>query len=184
MKCTPVKTLPEILRIEPDVFEDDRGYFLELYRTEKYREHGISTAFVQDNLSSSKKGVLRGLHYQLDRPQGKLVYAVQGEIFDVAVDIRRGSPTFGKWISNILSSENNHQIFIPGGFAHGFCVLSESAHVMYKCTDFFDPASERGIIWNDPILQIEWPVEQPILSDKDMTYQSIEQIPREELPVY
>ena len=184
MKCTPAQTLPEILRIEPDVFSDNRGYFLEIYQTRKYVEHCISATFVQDNSSYSKKGVLRGLHYQLNRPQGKLVYVVQGEIFDVAVDIRIGSPTFGRWVSDILSSENNHQIFIPEGFAHGFCVLSDNTHVMYKCTDFFDSASDRGIIWNDPLLQIEWPLEHPILSNKDLTYQSIEQIPLEELPAY
>ncbi len=172
MKLTPAQTLPEILHIEPDVFSDDRGYFLETYQARKYEKHGISEMFVQDNSSFSKKDVLRGLHYQIGRPQGKLVYVVRGEIFDVAVDIRKGSPTFGRWVSYILSSENNHQIFIPDGFAHGFCVLSDIAHVMYKCTDFFDPASARGIIWNDTALQIEWPVEHPILSDKDKTYQS------------
>ena len=130
LKLTPAQTLPEILHIEPDVFYDDRGYFLETYQARKYNEHGISGAFVQDNSSFSEKGVLRGLHYQIGRPQGKLVYVVQGEIFDVAVDIRKGSPTFGRWVSYTLSSENNHQIFIPEGFAHGFCVLSDTAHVM------------------------------------------------------
>lgn len=176
--------LPGVLIIEPRVFKDDRGYFVETYHSERYLQQQVRSPFVQDNLSYSKQGVLRGLHYQLGRPQGKLVMAVSGEIYDVAVDIRRGSPTFGRWMSALLSSENCRQIYIPQGFAHGFCVTSTTAVVLYKCTDFYAPNEERGLRWNDPALAIEWPVQTPVLSGKDEEYPSLEDMPDDQLPLY
>ena len=163
-------SLEGLLIIEPDVFGDTRGYFLETYHQGRYRSAGLDTTFVQDNLSFSKKGSLRGLHFQITHPQAKLVQAVTGKIFDVAVDIRPESPTFGKWSSALLSEENKRQLFIPGGFAHGFCVLSESAHVAYKCSDYYSPEDEGGILWSDPEIAIAWPVKDPMLSDKDQQY--------------
>jgi dTDP-4-dehydrorhamnose 3,5-epimerase len=157
--------LPGVLLVEPDVFRDARGFFLETFHAQKYREGGIPYDFVQDNQSRSQRGTLRGLHSQRRRPQGKLVRAVRGEIFDVAVDIRAGSPTFGKWVGARLSDENFRQIFVPPGFAHGFCVLSEIAEVEYKCTDFYDKADEVGVAWDS--VGIDWPVKQPLLSAKD-----------------
>jgi dTDP-4-dehydrorhamnose 3,5-epimerase len=159
--------LPGVLLIEPDVFRDARGHFLETFHERKYREAGLPHAFVQDNLSRSVRGTLRGLHSQLRKPQGKLVRAVQGEIFDVAVDLRPGSPTFGKWTGLRLSSDDFRQIFVPPGFAHGFCVLSEFAEVAYKCTTFYDRADEIGLRWNDPAVGIAWPLKDPLLSEKD-----------------
>lgn len=162
--------IPEVILIEPTIFGDDRGYFLEIRQMKKFSTAGINLAFVQDNLSHSKRGVLRGLHYQVEQPQGKLVRVVSGEIFDVAIDIRRNSPTFGKWVSAILSSKNYHQLWVPPGFAHGFYVLSEFADVIYCCTDFYSPQNERTIIWNDPELAIDWPLNEnqlPSLSAKD-----------------
>jgi dTDP-4-dehydrorhamnose 3,5-epimerase len=159
--------IPDVLIIEPDVHRDGRGFFLETYHEEKYREGGVPGPFLQDNHSLSVGGTLRGLHLQARRPQGKLVRVVEGEIFDVAVDVRRGSPAFGRWVGHTLSAENFRQCWVPPGFAHGFCVLSERAHVEYKCTDFYDPAAEIGILWNDPTLAIVWPIEQPIVSDRD-----------------
>lgn len=153
--------------IQPQVFSDSRGYFLETYHPRKLSVAGLDQMFVQDNLSFSQRGVLRGLHYQYPNWQGKLVSVVQGEVFDVAVDIRKGSPTFGKWFGVVLSESNHLQFFIPGGFAHGFCVTSETAHVNYKCTDFYNPQQEYTLLWNDPDIGIEWPVTEPILSDKD-----------------
>ncbi|HVT17968.1 MAG TPA: dTDP-4-dehydrorhamnose 3,5-epimerase [Thermoanaerobaculia bacterium] len=162
--------LPGVIRIEPRMFRDERGYFLEIYHQRKFRDNGIVEAFVQDNHSySAVRGTLRGLHAQLLRPQGKLVRVVLGEIFDVAVDLRPGSPTFGEWVGEVLSGENLHQLYVPGGFAHGFCVLSESAHVQYKCTELYDPADEIVVAWNDPEIGIEWPVAQPILNERDRT---------------
>jgi len=155
--------------IEPKVFGDRRGMFYEVYSESRYKEHGISR-FVQDNHSVSKKWVLRGLHYQVNSGQDKLVRVTQGEIFDVAVDIRKQSPTYGKWWGLSLSETNNLQLYIPVGFAHGFCVLSESAEVLYKCSDYYSPEDERGILWNDPDLAIDWPVKDPILSEKDAVY--------------
>ena len=169
MKFSPT-ALSEVMIIEPTVFNDDRGYFFEIRQQQKFSEAGITLPFVQDNMSRSKRGVIRGLHYQVQQPQGKLVRVVAGKVFDVAVDIRRNSPTFGKWISAILSAENNHQIWVPPGFAHGFYVLSDFADVIYCCTDFYAPQYERTIIWNDPELAINWPLidnEVPILSPKD-----------------
>jgi dTDP-4-dehydrorhamnose 3,5-epimerase len=159
--------IPEVILVEPDVFRDDRGFFLETYHQPKYLEGGLPEAFLQDNHSFSKHGVLRGLHAQLHNPQGKLVRAVSGEIFDVAVDIRPGSPTFAKWVGEILSGENFRQLYIPPGFAHGFCVLSETAHVLYKCTTLYDRGDEVGILWDDPEIGIAWPLANPLLSPKD-----------------
>ena len=180
---TPL-ALPEILLIEPRVFTDHRGFFLETHHDSKYRDAGLDRIFVQDNHSRSRRSVIRGLHYQLNKPQGKLVYAVRGEIFDVAVDIRRGSPNFGKWVGTHLSDVNHRQLFIPEGFAHGFAVLSESADVVYKCTQLYEPGDEYGICWADPEIGIDWPVEQPILSEKDETFLYLNSAPKEHLPVY
>lgn len=166
MRFTPTR-LPDVILVEPAVFGDDRGFFMEVYHQEKFRGGGITESFVQDNHSRSVRGVLRGLHYQLPNPQGKLVRAVEGSVFDVAVDIRRGSPTFGKWVGVELSEENKRQLWIPAGFAHGFCVTSETAEVVYKCTTLYDGPSDRAIRWNDPAIGIEWPVDDPILSAKD-----------------
>jgi len=158
-----------LLIIEPKVFGDPRGVFYEVYSESRYKEHGIPR-FVQDNHSVSKKRVLRGLHYQVNSEQDKLVRVTQGEIFDVAVDIRKQSPTYGKWWGLSLSETNNLQLYIPVGFAHGFCVLSESAEVLYKCSDYYSPEDERGILWNDSDLAIDWPIKDPILSEKDAAY--------------
>jgi dTDP-4-dehydrorhamnose 3,5-epimerase len=166
MRFLPTE-LPGVTLIEPDVFKDARGFFLETYHQAKYAEGGIPGPFVQDNHSFSGRGTLRGLHAQLRRPQGKLVRAVEGEMFDVAVDIRRDSPSFGRWVGILLSGENFRQLWIPPGFAHGFCVLSASVHVEYKCTGFYDPADEVSIAWNDPAIGIRWPVEAPMLSTRD-----------------
>jgi len=180
-----IKTsLSGVLFVEPQVFEDSRGFFMETYHLRKYKEIGIDRVFVQDNHSHSRRGVLRGLHYQLHNPQGKLVYVIRGEIFDVAVDIRRGSPTFGKWVGTILSAENRRQIFVPEGFAHGFCVTSEQADVIYKCTDLYVPGDEYGILWSDPTINITWPVENPLLSEKDSQNQRLDDVPEEELPTF
>jgi dTDP-4-dehydrorhamnose 3,5-epimerase len=166
--------VPGVILVEPDVFRDARGFFLETFHAKKYREGGIPYDFVQDNHSSSERGTLRGLHAQRRRPQGKLVRAVRGEIFDVAVDIRPGSQTFGKWVGATLSGENFRQIFVPPGFAHGFCVVSESAEVEYKCTDFYDKADEIGIAWNS--VGIDWPVKEPVLSPKDAALPSFDEL--------
>jgi dTDP-4-dehydrorhamnose 3,5-epimerase len=169
MQITPL-AIPDVIVIEPKVFQDDRGFFLETFQAEKYRAAGITAPLVQDNHSGSRRGVLRGLHYQIRRPQGKLVSVVVGEVFDVAVDLRRSSPTFGRWAGVTLSSQNHRQMWVPPGFAHGFYVLSEWAEVAYKVTDFYDPQGERTLIWNDPQVGITWPLpdgQQPILSPKD-----------------
>lgn len=159
--------IPGLLVIEPRIMQDERGFFIETYHEIRYAQAGITARFVQDNQSRSLRGVLRGLHYQLRRPQAKLVRVARGEVFDVAVDIRRGSPTFGQWYSTLLCEANARQIFIPEGFAHGFCVLSEVADLAYKCSEFFDPEDQFGVIWNDPDLGIAWPVASPILSEQD-----------------
>lgn len=172
----------EVILIELEVFHDSRGFFMETFHHEKYAMAGVNRSFVQDNFSHSKKGILRGLHYQLRRPQAKLIYVMSGEIFDVAVDIRKGSPTFSKWFGTYLSSENKRQIYIPEGFAHGFCVLSGSADVIYKCTDFYVPGDDFGILWSDPEININWPVNDPILSDKDSKNPPLSAISRELLP--
>lgn len=159
--------IPEVLLINPTVYQDQRGFFFENYHLKRYREHGIQVHFVQDNHSRSVKNTLRGLHYQVSPGQAKLVRVVVGEVFDVAVDIRFGSPTFGQWVGHLLSAKDKKQMFIPAGFAHGFCVLSEVAEFEYKCSDYYDPTKERGIRWNDPEIAIDWPVSKPVLSEKD-----------------
>ena len=184
MNCRAHPKFPEILVIEPDVFRDDRGHFLESYHCRRYQEQGLLEEFVQDNLFFSKRGVLRGLHYQLGLAQGKLVWVVDGEVFDIAVDIRKGSPTFGQWVGLTLSSEDFKQVYIPEGFAHGFCVTSETALFAYKCTDYYAPPEERGIRWDDPSLGIEWPVSRPIVSKKDSEYPGLDNIPAEDLPLF
>ena len=166
MRFLPTE-LPGVLVIEPDVYRDERGFFLETYHARKYREGGVPGPFVQDNHSRSVRGTLRGLHAQHQHPQGKLVRVIHGEIFDVIVDIRRGAPTFRRWVSLTLSAENLRQCYVPPGFAHGLCVVSDWAEVEYKCTDFYHPADEFGIIWNDPDLAIAWPIHEPVLSPKD-----------------
>lgn len=168
MKATPL-AIPDVLLIEPTVFGDDRGFFFESYNARRFAEAvGTSVEFVQDNHSRSARGVLRGLHYQIQQPQGKLVRVTAGEVFDVAVDIRKSSPTFGKWVGEILSADNKRQMWIPAGFAHGFLVLSNSAEFLYKTTDYWAPEFERCIAWNDPILAIAWPLaDAPQLSGKD-----------------
>jgi len=188
MKKMPLRvgrtSLPEVLLVEPDVFKDDRGFFMETFHQRDYAIGGIDRVFVQDNYSRSKRAILRGLHYQLKHAQAKLVYVIRGEIFDVVVDIRQGSPSFGRWAGALLSDENNRQIFVPEGFAHGFCVLSETADVMYKCTDFYVPEDEYGIYWADSIIGIEWPIENPILSNKDSQNPRLNDVPKDSLPVY
>jgi len=175
--------LPGVVLIQPDVHADGRGFFLETYQAERYREHGIEGPFVQDNHSQSVAGTLRGLHFQTRRPQGKLIRVIEGEIFDVAVDVRRGSPAFGQWVGVTLSSANFTQCYVPPGFAHGFCVVSPIAQVEYKCTDLYDPASEIGIAWNDPELGIPWPVERPILSARDCRHPRLADL-LEKLPAW
>lgn len=182
MKIIETK-LAGVVLVEPDVFEDPRGYFLETYHAAKYAEEGIRGPFVQDNFSHSIRGTLRGLHYQLKHAQGKLVMALAGRIFDVAADIRKGSPTFGQWVGVELSEENKRQMYIPAGFAHGFCVLSDTSDVLYKCTDVYSRTDERGIIWNDPTLAIAWPVAGPLLSSKDQAYPRLAEMDND-LPLY
>jgi dTDP-4-dehydrorhamnose 3,5-epimerase len=167
MKFLPQAPVPDVVLIEPDVFRDERGFFLETWREERYRANGIDARFVQDNHSRSRRGALRGLHAQLDPMQGKLVRVVAGEVFDVAVDIRVGSPSFGRHTAATLSADNFLQLWIPPGFAHGFCVTSERVHVEYKCTGFYDKADEVAIAWNDPAIGIAWPITSPTLSAKD-----------------
>ena len=163
-------TIPDVILIQPEVLSDDRGFFMETFRAEEFATHGISFEFVQDNHSGSRRGILRGLHYQIQQSQGKLVRAGLGEIYDVAVDLRRGSPTLGRWVGAILSSQKKNQMWIPPGFAHGFYVLSDFAEVLYKTTDYYSAIYERSLLWNDPSLGIEWPLlddKPPILSKKD-----------------
>lgn len=163
--------------IEPTVFGDERGFFLETFQAERYQEMaGIDLPFIQDNHSRSSKGVLRGLHFQKTRPQGKLVRVVRGEVFDVAVDIRKGSPTFGLWSGVILSEENKRQFWVPPGLAHGFVVLSDLADFEYKCTDYYDPSDEGCLMWNDPTVNIHWPIETPLLSEKDKAGQTLSEL--------
>jgi dTDP-4-dehydrorhamnose 3,5-epimerase len=182
MNILPTR-LPGVLIIEPEIYRDERGWFLETYHCDKYEEAGLSFSFVQDNCSSSVRGTLRGLHAQISRPQGKLVRVIRGEIFDVAVDIRRGSPTFAVWESGILSAENFKQLYIPPGFAHGFFVLSDIAEVEYKCTDVYTPGDEITIAWNDGQIGIQWPNHSQILSPKDTAGQSL-QVLWDRLPDY
>ena len=169
--------------IEPDVHHDGRGFFLESYHAAKFAAAGIHSRFVQDNHSRSVHATLRGLHLQIARPQAKLLRVIEGEIYDVAVDVRRGSPTFGRWVGVTLSADSHRQCYVPAGFAHGFSVISETAQVEYKCTDLYDPDSEIGIAWDDPELGIRWPIRQPILSDRDRANPRLAAV-RERLPVY
>ncbi|MBO0724875.1 MAG: dTDP-4-dehydrorhamnose 3,5-epimerase [Blastocatellia bacterium] len=171
--------IPGVIAVEPRIFRDERGFFLETYQQQKFQEAGIGAVFVQDNHSRSQRGSIRGLHAQLQRPQGKLVRVIEGEVYDVAVDIRRGSPHFGQWVGVWLSAENFRQLYIPPGFAHGFCVTSDVAQVIYKCTDFYDPESEITVLWNDPDLKVNWPLEEiysPILSKKDIVAKPLNQL--------
>jgi dTDP-4-dehydrorhamnose 3,5-epimerase len=177
-------SLPGVVIIEPAVFVDERGSFMETWHQDRYSDAGLPSRFVQDNMSISKKGVLRGLHYQQPHAQGKLVSVLQGEVFDVAVDVRLGSPSFGRWLGVTLSSENSRQLYVPEGFAHGFLVLSKSAVFHYKCTDYYNPQAERGIIWNDPDINIKWPDVKPILSKKDLYSPRLKDVETSKLPEY
>lgn len=168
--------LPGVLIIEPTVFGDARGFFVESFQAERYKEAGIDLPFVQDNHSRSTKGVLRGLHFQRTRPQGKLVRVSRGSVWDVAVDIAPASSTFGQYVGVELNDENHRQLWVPPGYAHGFCVLSEVADFQYKCTDFYCPEDEGALVWNDPDVNISWPVEQPLLSDKDLRNPTLRQL--------
>ena len=176
--------LPGVVVVEPVFFGDERGFFMETWNRRRYEEFGVPTDFVQDNLSYSMGGVLRGLHFQNPHPQGKLVSVLQGEVFDVAVDIRTGSPTFGEWVGVTLSAENRRQLYVPEGFAHGFVVTSEAAHFSYKCTVYYNPRTEQSLIWDDPDLGIDWPVEAPVLSAKDGSAPTLAEISAGTLPRY
>ncbi|KRE84581.1 dTDP-4-dehydrorhamnose 3,5-epimerase [Rhodanobacter sp. Soil772] len=176
--------LPGALILEPQVFGDARGFFYESYNEAKYRAAGVDHRFVQSNVSRSARGVLRGLHYQWPNPQGKLVSVLEGEVYDVAVDIRRGSPTFGQSVGVMLTADNHRHFWIPEGFAHGFCVLSEFATFTYQCTALYDPKADAGIRWNDAALGIDWPLSEPLLSDKDGKTPLLEDVPPERLPVH
>lgn len=181
MNIIPTK-LKDVLIVEPKVFTDNRGFFMETYHLSRYQSMGIDRQFVQDNLSYSVKGTLRGLHFQINHPQAKLVQVIQGEIFDVAVDIRPGSPTFGQWVGEYLTSDNKRQLFIPEGFAHGFCVLSDTALFLYKCSDVYAPGDEGGILWSDPDIGIVWPVQHPIISEKDSRFSCLSELRKDQLP--
>jgi dTDP-4-dehydrorhamnose 3,5-epimerase len=176
--------LEDVLIAELKVFNDDRGFFVENYHKKKYQDLGISVEFVQDNLSFSCKGTLRGLHYQHPHGQAKLVQVLVGHVYDVAVDVRKGSKNFGRWLGVHLSDQNKRQVYIPQGFAHGFCVLSETALFSYKCSDLYTPDCEGGLLWSDPDLGINWPVKEPILSEKDAVYPRLKDVPVERLPGY
>jgi dTDP-4-dehydrorhamnose 3,5-epimerase len=176
--------LPGVLVVEPQVFGDNRGFFYESYNEAKFRKAGVHRHFVQSNVSRSARGVLRGLHYQWPNPQGKLVSVLEGEVFDVAVDIRRGSPTFGQWTGIMLTAENHRHFWIPEGFAHGFCVLSEHATFTYQCTALYDAEADAGICWNDADIGIDWPLSDPQLSVKDTRMPLLRDIPADHLPVF
>lgn len=180
MKLIPTE-IPGPIIVEPDVFGDSRGYFMETWNRRRYAEAGLDLDFVQDNVSFSRKGTLRGLHFQNPQPQGKFVYVLQGEVFDVAVDVRVGSPSFGKWVGVTLSSENKRQFWVPQGFAHGFCVTSETALFAYKCTEFYNPQAETSVLWNDPAIGVQWPVDSPLLSQRDTAAPPLAQVPRSKL---
>jgi len=174
--------LPGLVVVTPDVYRDSRGWFMEAYHAQRYCENGVKAAFVQDNRSFSTKGVLRGLHFQLHKPQAKLVSVVRGRVWDVAVDIRWGSPTFKQWWGEELSEENHKQFYIPEGFAHGFCVLSDEAEFAYKCSEFFDPTDDRGLAWNEPAIGVKWPIENPQLSLKDTTRVPFSELKERDFP--
>ncbi len=176
--------LPGVCILRPQVFRDARGFFLETYHAAKFAEVGIHDRFVQDNHSRSMRGTLRGLHYQIQHPQAKLCRVIRGEVLDVAVDVRRGSPTFGRWTSAVLSAENMQQFYLPIGFAHGFVVLSNEAEFLYKCSDFYDPAGEQGVLWNDPSLAIDWGIAEPLLSEKDRRNPRLSDVPPDRLFAY
>ncbi|ODU66940.1 MAG: dTDP-4-dehydrorhamnose 3,5-epimerase [Rhodanobacter sp. SCN 65-17] len=176
--------LPGAVVIEPQVFGDARGFFYESYNEAKYREEGIEPRFVQSNVSRSERGVLRGLHYQWPNPQAKLVSVLEGEVYDVVVDVRAGSPTFGQWAGVMLTAENHRHFWIPEGFAHGFCVVSEHATFAYQCTALYDAKADAGIRWNDPALGIDWPISEPLLSDKDSKTPLLADVPADRLPDY
>lgn len=182
MRCIP-SSIPEVLIIEPDVHRDPRGFFVETYHADKYRASGITPIFVQDNHTRSLGRTVRGLHMQRKRPQAKLIRVIAGEIYDVAVDLRRGSPSFGRSVGVVLSADNFRQCYIPTGFAHGFCVLSSTAEVEYKCSDVYDAADEFGIAWNDAALAIPWPVTDPLLSDRDNRNPTLAEV-ADKLPEY
>lgn len=177
-------SLPGVYEIRPEVFRDKRGFFLESYHQARFAECGIQDKFVQDNHSCSMKGTLRGLHYQLRYPQAKLCRVIEGEVLDVAVDIRTGSPTLGHWTSAVLSAHRFNQLYIPAGFAHGFLALTEKAQFLYKCSNYYDPDDEYGIAWNDPDLAIFWGTQNPLLSEKDASYPAWAEIPSSHLPRY
>jgi dTDP-4-dehydrorhamnose 3,5-epimerase len=177
-------SLPGVCELRPPVFQDSRGFFMETYHQVKFKALGIEDSFVQDNHSVSSRGTLRGLHYQLNHPQAKLCRVVEGEAFDVAVDIRLGSPTFGKWTSVLLSAKTHNLIYIPGGFAHGCLALTETVQFLYKCSDFYNRDDEHGIVWNDPDLNIAWAVASPTVSEKDSRYSKLSEVPRDLLPSY
>jgi dTDP-4-dehydrorhamnose 3,5-epimerase len=177
-------SLPEVVVIKPKVHEDPRGFFMETYRAEVLAGAGIRRSFLQDNHARSVRGVLRGLHYQLRQPQAKLCRVVSGEVFDVAVDVRLGSPTFGRWVGVLLSAENKLQIYVPRGFAHGYVVRSETADFLYKCDEYYDPSDDRGILWSDPDIGIAWDVSEPTVSDKDQQLPRLADVARELLPRY
>ncbi len=183
MNITETK-LPGVLLIEPKAFVDERGFFMETWNRTRYEGFGVPTDFVQDNLSYSTKGVLRGLHFQYPNSQGKLVSVLQGEVFDVAVDIRLGSPTFGQWVGTTLSAENKRHLYVPEGFAHGFVVTREEALFSYKCTAYYSPEAEHSLLWEDPELGIDWPIEAPVLSRKDGFALRLSEMPPEKLPRY
>ena len=183
MRVIPTE-LPGVIVVEPKVFSDPRGFFVETWNQARYEKEHVPATFVQDNVSRSTRGVLRGLHFQNPKSQGKLVTVLEGEVYDVAVDVRVASPTFGRSVAVVLSGDNKRQVYIPPGFAHGFLVTSESALFMYKCTELYAPEAEMGIIWNDPDLAIRWPVEQPALSAKDTAYPRLRDIDRSALPAY
>jgi dTDP-4-dehydrorhamnose 3,5-epimerase len=176
--------LPGVLELRPKVFRDARGSFLETYHRDRYVQLGISEVFVQDNHSRSSRGTLRGFHYQLNRPQAKLCWVAEGEALDVALDIRAGSPHFGKWESVLLSAAEQNQIFIPAGFAHAFLALTDTVQFLYKCSEFYDPNSEHGVLWNDPGMGVKWGIKDPIISDKDAKFSLLADLPREFLPPY
>lgn len=177
-------SLPGVLMIEPERYGDGRGFFLEAWHLRRYAEAGIDAAFVQDNVSYSERNVLRGLHLQNPNAQGKLIWVLQGEVFDAVVDLRRGSPSFGRWTGVVLSSQNQRQLWVPEGYGHGFCVLSEAALFAYKCTDFYVPESELTVRWNDPDIGIEWPLPDPVLSERDGNAELLATLDPALLPVY
>jgi dTDP-4-dehydrorhamnose 3,5-epimerase len=177
-------SLPGVLELAPKVFRDSRGFFLETFNFSKYRELGIRDSFVQDNHSASRKGTLRGLHYQLQHPQAKLCRVVEGQALDVVLDVRIGSPHFGKWTSVLLSAEIQNQIYVPAGFAHGFLALTDTVQFLYKCSDFYDPADEYGVFWSDPELNINWGIVDPVVSEKDAKLPVLAALPQIYLPQY